>query len=205
MNKSAVFAIVFDLGGVLLELRETRSTFDTEHVDADFNEAWLQCNAVRQFERGTTDRPTFARDVVEELRLPYDETAFLEKFEHWPKALYPGVTGMIDAIPGAVQTALLSNTNSLHWNRADIGGVLSPHLDHVFLSYETGELKPDKSAFRRLVDDLACEPDQIVFFDDNQLNVDAAIGMGITALLTRGAAELRQHLERLEMVPAIAR
>lgn len=194
MSRTDIAVVVFDLGGVLLELREARDNFGFDADDATFNETWLKSMSVRRFERGQIDRDEFAAQVVQELRLPYSNEEFLKRFEHWPKALYPDVCDLLDSLSGKVHTALLSNTNAVHWNRRDIGGPLKSRLDHVFLSYETGKLKPDVSAFYQVMKVLKCEARQVLFFDDNVLNIEAALEIGINAHLTRGASELRKHI-----------
>lgn len=196
MSTPDVAVVVFDLGGVLLELREARSNFGLDADDATFNEKWLQSRSVRRFERGEIEFGDFAKQAVEELRLPYDHDEFLKRFERWPKALYPGVCDLIDALSGRVRTVLLSNTNAVHWNRRDIGELLQHRLDRVFLSFETGELKPDPSSFAQVLDELNCDARQVLFYDDNVLNIDAALQHGIGAQLTRGARELRAHITR---------
>jgi len=189
-----ISVVVFDLGGVLLQLRDARSNFGFDADDAAFNETWLKSKSVRRFERGEIDHDAFAAQVVKELYLPYGNDEFLQRFERWPKALYPGVCDLIDTLSGRVQTALLSNTNAVHWNRSDIGERLRHRLDHCFLSFETGELKPDPSSFIQLLDKLQCESRQALFFDDNALNIEAALELGFRAHLTRGAGELHEQI-----------
>jgi putative hydrolase of the HAD superfamily len=53
---------------------------------------------------------------------------------------------------------------------------------HVF-SYEIGAIKPDSKIFQTLIDRSGCLPQEIVFADDKQGNVDAALSLGINAFL----------------------
>jgi putative hydrolase of the HAD superfamily len=115
LGSSRIAVVVFDLGGVLLELREARTNFGFDGDDSTFNETWLRSAAVRRFERGDIDRDAFSVQVMQELRFPYDSEEFLRRFERWPKALYPGIDELIDALPDNVEKALLSNTNAVHW------------------------------------------------------------------------------------------
>ena len=55
------------------------------------------------------------------------------------------------------------------------------HFDHLFLSFETGHMKPDNRAFRHVIDQLSRPPEQILFFDDNPHNVEAARNAGMHA------------------------
>jgi putative hydrolase of the HAD superfamily len=73
----------------------------------------------------------------------------------------------------------------------------------LFLSFETGLLKPDLSAFKQVLNALNCKPQELLFLDDNALNIESALQLGIQAQLTRGADELREHLARRRLLSAI--
>ena len=51
----------------------------------------------------------------------------------------------------------------------------------VFLSHQTGVLKPDDAAFIHVLDSLGVSAEAILFFDDNPGNVSAARRMGMNA------------------------
>ncbi len=77
---------------------------------------------------------------------------------------------------------MLSNSNALHWPRVmgDMG--LGPAFDRHFVSHLTGRIKPDADAFEHVVDSLGCMPAQVLFLDDNSLNVEAAQSFGMHAI-----------------------
>ena len=110
--------IIFDLGGVLVELtgvptmlQWTRSRYDVEALW----EAWLRSPAVRAFETGTTTPDQFAADIIKEMDLPVAEYEFIERFTKWPKGLFPGVSQLLDRLKVDFSLACFSNSNSLHW------------------------------------------------------------------------------------------
>jgi putative hydrolase of the HAD superfamily len=183
----AVQAVVFDLGGVLLRLRDPVKTFGLDlgpGIDeGQFQRRWLLSPAVREFERGAIDQEAFARAIVAELALPMDWPAFLERFDAWPEDLFPDALPLLDAIPAGTGRGLLSNTNALHWGRADVAGLLAGCFDRTFLSFETGLLKPDPEAFMQVPRGFDCEARAVLYFDDNPLNVDAARQAGMQAHL----------------------
>ena len=191
-------ALVFDMGGVLVELGEPATVFGLDTGAERFLEHWLMSDTVRDFERDAIDIDTFARSIVTEAALPYDAAEFVRRFMAWPRSAFPGATRMLDSIPGEITRVLLSNTNRYHWHEAGLADALSPHLDRIFLSFETGHLKPDESAFTHVCESIGCAPDQVVFFDDNPLNVRAARAIGIRAIRTRGIDELRNAIAGLD-------
>jgi putative hydrolase of the HAD superfamily len=54
-------------------------------------------------------------------------------------------------------------------------------FDQSYLSYEFGYRKPDKEAFRYVLDNAGLNPSETVFIDDLSTNVEAASKLGIVA------------------------
>ena len=96
--------------------------------------------------------------------------------------------------------ACLSNTNSVHWPHVRDTLGLSGLLHRYYLSHEIGHLKPTRAAFEHVLTDLGCAPASVVFFDDNQLNVDAAQAVGIRAYRTVGIVEVQTALRSLGLL-----
>ena len=188
--------ILFDLGGVLLNLNDPIETFGLKISEVEFMERWLRSPAVREFESGAIDAESFARRIVSDAELPYDWQEFLQRFDSWPDRLFDETIGVLNAIPDNIKLALLSNINALHWNRDDIAGQIGELFDHAFLSFKTGLVKPDREAFEMVTKRYNCRQDEILFFDDNPLNVSAAANYGIQAVLVVGIAAARQALRK---------
>ena len=187
--------ILFDLGGVLLNLNDPIETFGLQIDQGEFKDRWLRSPSVRTFESGGINTEEFARNIVAEAELPYDWQEFLQRFDAWPGQLFKQTLSVLQAIPAKYNRALLSNINALHWGRDDIAGQLAGCFDHEFLSYETGLIKPDREAFELVVNTYNCKPCEILFFDDSPLNVTAAADYGIQAVLAIGIDAVSQTLE----------
>ena len=187
--------ILFDLGGVLLNLNDPIETFGLQIDQGEFKDRWLRSPSVRTFESGGINTEEFARNIVAEAELPYDWQEFLQRFDAWPGQLFKQTLSVLQAIPAKYNRALLSNINALHWGRDDIAGQLAGCFDHAFLSYETGLIKPDREAFELVVNTYNCKPCEILFFDDSPLNVTAAADYGIQAVLAIGIDAVSQTLE----------
>ena len=197
---TAVKAVVFDLGGVLLRLRDPIENFELDLTEPEFLELWLQSPSVREFERGAIDADSFAQSMVEEMRLPMDWRRFLERFHAWPQRLFPEALDLLQCIPPGIRRVLLSNTNAAHWERQEISGALAGQFDLELLSFRTGLLKPDRAAFDQVREACGCAAGEILFFDDNPGNVAAALASGQRAFLARGPAEARCVLEGLAVL-----
>lgn len=193
-STNGISVILFDLGGVLLHLRDIGSNFGLNGDERQFHRSWLMSPAVRDFERGDIVAEEFGKRIVSELRLPYDWQEFLRRFDRWPDRLYPGVPELLADLSARHRLALLSNTNAVHWGRADIAAVLEPLFDGIFLSFRTGLLKPDRSSFEQIISHYNCAASEVLFLDDNPLNIEAATAMGINACVTRGMDGIRSAL-----------
>ncbi len=192
--------LLFDLGGVIVELKGTpikAEWFNEELSSSEIWEKWLQSSAPKSFESGKCSKEDFARNTVKELSLSVDDQHFLEYFETLPVAPFPGAIALLNKIKTQYQTALLSNSNEIHWDKKMKSMKLAPCFDHYFASHLMGLVKPDPAAFDYVISCLNVPASQILFFDDNQLNVDAAIRAGMHAKKIVGVEQLQSALSQL--------
>jgi putative hydrolase of the HAD superfamily len=77
---------------------------------------------------------------------------------------------------------------------------LGAAFDSHFASHLTGRIKPDSDAFEHVVDSLGCSPAQVLFLDDNSINVEAAQRFGMHAVRVRGATETHGALRDLGII-----
>lgn len=191
-------AIVFDLGGVLAELAGVASIINWSKQrlsEDDLWQRWLHSAAVRDFETGKIEPADFARQLVAEFQLTVDDETFLQAFIAWPTRLFPGTLELLSGLKERYTVACLSNTNALHWPRVQYEMKLDGHLHHAFISYKLGKIKPDAEIFHHLVEALELSPEQILFYDDNIINVNSARNIGLQAAHVKGLAEVVHHLE----------
>jgi putative hydrolase of the HAD superfamily len=63
-----------------------------------------------------------------------------------------------------------------------------------------GVVKPDRDAFERVASALSLPRRGILFLDDNQLNIEAAIELGFSAIRVTGVIEARRALAENEVI-----
>lgn len=204
-HRHEIRVVLFDVGGVLVELGGAATLLGWLGGRVTLPELWslwLRSPSVRAFETGRIGAGQFAAGVLDELRLEIDAGLFLESFARWPSALYPGALEMIERIPSHYRRALLSNSNVLHWQRVleELG--LGARFEHQFASHLMGKIKPDADAFEHVVESLDCQAGQVLFLDDNLLNVEAARAIGMRAQLVRGAQEAQRSLQQAGVITA---
>ncbi|MBX2825335.1 MAG: HAD-IA family hydrolase [Gammaproteobacteria bacterium] len=197
--------LLFDLGGVLIQLsgQPIRNEWiKGSHTAEQSWKNWLQSDVARAFETGEIDAQTFAERLVQEMSLNISPEMFLAHFTAWPRGLFPGATQLLEALAGKVGLAVFSNSNELHWPRKLDEMGLEDKFEHYFASHLMGLAKPDPAAFERVLERLDTDPGRILFFDDNQLNIDGAREMGLQAELTQGFEAVLDCLRRRELLPA---
>lgn len=178
--------VIFDLGGVLADLGDPALDMRLDSSDEQFWNLWLASESVRAFENGKLAEQEFLGLFSRELGLTESPESFRQRLLQWRLKIYPGVVEAISALRGDCDTALLSNTNSIHWNMVRGQDSFEQLFDHIFLSYEIGHSKPDRAAFEHVLDRVDQSPSAIRFLDDSEANVEAARDFGITALQVDG-------------------
>ncbi len=186
--------ILFDLGGVLLKLRDPISTFELQIDESEFLRTWIVSPSVRALESGQIDGEEFSKRMIAEMQLSMNWQELLKRFDNWPAGFYPKAIELLARIPSQYSCAILSNTNAVHWQQVDVPGNFDNRFERYFLSYETGLLKPDPDSFLQVIASYACRPEEIMFYDDNPLNVAAAANVGMDSVRIQAADELETNL-----------
>jgi HAD superfamily hydrolase (TIGR01509 family) len=197
-----IAGILFDLGGVLAALdgmpaiaKLLGEARDHEALHA----MWMASPAVVAHETGKIGPAEFASRVIADLGLPVTPEGFLEEFIGWFQGPLPGAAELLDEIPKEYGVAALSNMSAVHWDAIGATGLLQ-RFDRVFVSHETGCLKPAREAFTIALRGMQLHPSEVLFLDDGQRNVDAARALGMETVLARGPDEARVVLARFGVI-----
>lgn len=194
--------LLFDAGGVLIELGPPPLKPDwlaPGRTLADTWTDWLSMEASRDFESGRTEAGEFAAAMIDALKLDTDAHAFLAAFEAWPIAPFPGTVEWLQDLKNHYRLAMLSNTNELHWQRMRTEMGLGDIMHDYFLSHRMGRVKPDQAIYRDVIEQLDVPVSEIVFFDDNIRNVEAARKIGIDARHVAGPEAVRSEVAMLDV------
>jgi putative hydrolase of the HAD superfamily len=189
--------VLFDVGGVLVELTGVPTMLawmDNRVSREELWRMWLTSPVVRAFETGRSTPELFADQLIAEMNLPVKIDRLLEEFTRWSLHLLPGALDLVGRIPQQYTRATLCNSNSLHWPLLMKDMRLAEAFDHHFASHLIGKIKPDEDAFHHVTGALRCAPREVLFLDDNQINIEAATRVGMRAVQARGVAEAEQVL-----------
>lgn len=106
----------------------------------------------------------------------------------------PAALELVAEVHRRVKTALLTNNvKTAGWRQ----GFPFAEFDVVVDSSQVGVRKPDPIIYRHLIEALGQDPAAIVFFDDFDENVEAAVHLGIQAFAFTTVSDCRAKLTEL--------
>jgi len=195
--------ILFDLGGVLINfvgVREVRKLLTNDPGPDETRRCWISSEALALFERGGCSAEVFAKHFMKEWGITLEPGKFLEVYRTWIEPPFSGVEDLLSDLRQRHILACLSNTSELHWHAMLDESGLRKFFDYHYASHLIGQMKPDPRIFNFAVQDLGCDPSEIVFFDDGEENVDGARRAGLTAYRTLGFSDLESRIEQLGLL-----
>ncbi|MBJ7539155.1 HAD family phosphatase [Marinomonas sp. C1424] len=190
--------VLFDLGNVLVDLgsiAEMHTMLNTHGEESDVWRKWLRSPTVAAFDSGQISFDEFAERLPKEVGSHLSKEAFKASFKAWPKGLFEGALALVSAVKPEYHRAILSNTNAAHWERLMDEMGLAGHFHSYYASHLVGLVKPDRAIYDHVLDQLQIAPEQILFIDDNQLNIDTANELGMQAYRVKGIVEARTVLD----------
>jgi putative hydrolase of the HAD superfamily len=202
--------ICFDIGGVLVRISQTwqeAAKFAGVKVTLTDTPPLFLADAepMNRHQAGRIDYATYLDEMARLMGCPSEhaEKAHLSILQHE----YPGIPEFVAEVrENGFRTACLSNTNAPHWEDLmnaekfpTVANLEFPCASHLF---QLG--KPDPAIYRRFEVETGFRPDQIIFFDDNRQNVDAANQVGWLSFRIDPygdtVAQMREALKDLEIL-----
>ena len=193
--------IIFDLGGVILDIHVERSftALAMLGISSDMlvEKNCLMNENIQLFDRGDISAEDFFAYVESCLSdrvraLQADDLR--ERVEDvWNLMLGDFSREKLQAIKElrakGYRVVMLSNTNEGHWTAIEkrfskaSGELLEDCFDALYLSYRMHMRKPEKEIFLELMRCEGVTPQECVFYDDSAENCEAARSVGIEAVL----------------------
>jgi putative hydrolase of the HAD superfamily len=202
-HQGPIEVIFFDLGNVILPfnnypIAEKLCRFSQKREFQDPKKIFsylfdLEKGVINDFDLGRISPSQFFQSVKKTLGLsiafeifvPIWTNIFVENQE---------VSEIIFSLKGKFRLGLLSNTDPLHFQYIVSAFPIVSTLEKWILSYEVGFKKPDERIFQRAMEWASVEPEKILFIDDTQGHVEAAISLGLQAIHFRSGEQLREEL-----------
>lgn len=192
--------LIFDLGGVLIDwqpayvfLKEFRG--DSAKMNEFLNTicAWdwnLNQDAGYPLEKATNERIALYPEYERLIKMYYG------RWEEMLGLAHKDTLAILESLKFQSNYRLLALTN---WSHETFPIALKkfPWLEWfegIVVSGEEGLRKPDPEIYSRLMDRYSVKAQESIFIDDNRENIQAAQGLGFSALHFKGAPTLAQEL-----------
>jgi 2-haloacid dehalogenase len=193
-----VKAVVFDLGGVLIDW-DPRYLYRKLLADEAAVEEFLATVCTPEWNAEQDRGRPFAEGVAELVeRHPAHAAAIAAYAERWSEMLGGAIGGTVELLAElrAAGTPLYALTN---WS-AETFVVARERFeflswfDGVLVSGEERMIKPDPRFFRLLLERFGLAPEATFYVDDSEPNVAAARALGLDAVRFTGPDRLRREL-----------
>jgi FMN phosphatase YigB (HAD superfamily) len=193
---SSVKNLIFDLGGVILDLsvdHTLQAVADISGLDkTEVTKRFITSPGFIDYEKGLITDSEF-RDFVRETYAVPEITD--EEIDACWNAMLRGLPlqklNLLQNLMHSYKVYLLSNTNTIHLqyiNEVMIPGVVSgqhsldPYFHRTYYSHLLKKRKPDAEIFLHVLQENNLEAAETLFLDDNLGNVEGAKALGIQTI-----------------------
>ena len=195
--------VLFDLGNVILpfnnyQIAEKLSPFSERREFQDPQKIFsylfdVEKGVINDFDKGRVSPPDFFQSIKKYLDL---SISFEEFIPIWTEIFIENqeVSEIIRSLKGRWRLGLLSNTDPLHFSYILSKFSIISTFDKFILSYEVGFKKPDARIFQKAMEWASVEPQKILFIDDTQRHVEAALSLGIQGIHFISGHQLKEDL-----------
>lgn len=180
--------IVFDLGGVIADIDRDAAVAAFRRLGVPDIETYLdpyeQKGIFRMVETGELGVNDFIHAINEMVGYEIEPIKIYVAWQSFIKGVKVEKLRFINELNKHHLVYLLSNTNPfvMQWAESiDFSEDEIPmwsYFDRMFLSYEIGITKPDKRIFERMIAETGILPEETLFVDDSQANINTAKSLG---------------------------
>jgi 2-haloacid dehalogenase len=199
-------AVVFDLGGVLIDWNPRhlyRKIFDG---DEEGMERFLSEICTPEWNVRQDEGRSFA-EATEELVARHPEQAELIRafFDRWPEMIGGAINETVEILAelkaAGREIYALSNWSAETFPHARDRFQFLDWFDFTVISGEIGVVKPNREVFEFLLEKTGRRAEECVFIDDSPANTTAASDLGFDAIHFRSPRQLRDELINKGILP----
>ena len=206
MNNQKIKAIIFDMGGVLVDLdiedckRAFKEYLGYEKID-ELIDPCHQKGIYGDLEEGKLSGDEFRKLVLAESRPGSVAEDVDRAMWHILTGIEPYKAQLLKRLSESYDLYLLSNNNEVCLPRsramfAEAGTPMETLFKKCFYSFEMKALKPSEAFYKAVVAEIGLPAEQMFFIDDSQKNVDGAIAAGLPAVYYQPGTDLETLIEK---------
>ena len=192
MEQNSFDAIIFDLGGVIINLdyQLTIEAFKKLGID-NFEEMYTQAkqnNLFNDFETGKISSQHFINSLLPFLPSGTSPNKVVHAWNAMILDFPKKRLELLDQLNSKYRVFLLSNTNDIHLqavNRSLANSTdrkLDSYFEKVYLSHEVKLRKPHKEIFELVCTEQNLNPETTIFIDDTIGHVNGANSIGLKGI-----------------------
>lgn len=185
--------LLFDLGGVLMDLKRENCVAAFEAIGVKNANLMLgeysQKGIFLQLEEGSLSASEFRDAVRLEAGLPLTDRQIDDALNKFLISIPEYKLNMLLELKKRYHIVMLSNTNPIMFHsKIDEcfriqGLTINDYFDEKYLSYKMKCIKPNPEIFQKLITQSGMKPEETLFFDDSQKNLEAAEKFGFRTYL----------------------
>jgi 2-haloacid dehalogenase len=192
-------AVVFDLGGVLIDWNPRHLYRKMFNGDDGAMERFLSEICTSEWIARQDAGRSFAEATEELIARHPDQAGLISAFfDRWPEMVAGAIeqtVRILAELKGAGREVYaLSNWSAETFPYARKRFEFLGWFDFTVISGEIGLIKPDREVFDFLLDKTGRRAEECVFIDDSPVNVAAASELGFDAIRFRSPEQLRDDL-----------
>ena len=196
-------AIAFDYGGVIAFFQDKQAMQDMADmagIDSDMmNRIYWERRS--DYDKGLVDGHEFFKNTLADAGVFTDpdtlERLVSRDLKSWSHVNPKTVEFILELKKSGVKLAVLSNIVKEFLEQVKETLPVFSLFDTLIFSCEVNSSKPEEKIYRILLSQLDCKAEEVVFFDDMEVNVQAARDFGIQAFLWKDPETARKELESL--------
>lgn len=194
MNLQNINTIIFDLGGVILNLDYNRTINAFKVLGKEnFEKLYTQSNQDKifdLFETGKISSEEFRSYLKQFLDSSITDQTIDDAWNAMLLDLPKHRIELLQNLKDKYQIFLFSNTNEIHLkafqkmigNQHGDENLLENIFHQTYYSHLVGKRKPDAEAFLTVIQDHQLEPNKILFIDDSEQHIIGAKQLGIQTI-----------------------
>ncbi len=193
--------VVFDVGCVLIGFpwdEYVASLFDSVRVQNIVTACTFRCPYWKELDRGVmTFEDIIAKMVEQSPRYEAEIREAVERVGECTKKLDYVIPWIDDLKSRGYQVLFLSNYSDYVKSKSKHALDFIEHMDGGVYSYTVKSIKPEDKIFWELFKQYNLDPQECVFIDDIQANLDTANKFGMTTILFKNFLQASSDLEEI--------
>ncbi|MFI3281203.1 MAG: HAD family phosphatase [Rikenellaceae bacterium] len=192
---SSIKTIIFDIGGVLIDLDRQRCVDSFTAIGFPEADNLIDCyhpaDFFQKLERGEISVEEVCDIIRQKAEKEIPNEAICKAYCDFLTGLPLSKLRMMESLrQRGFKIFALSNTNQIVFPKvrelfAADGKCIDDYFDKLYLSCEMGCLKPDAEIFEKLIADSGIIPSEALFIDDSEHNVLAGKEFGMNVYLAK--------------------